>query len=120
MLVDLSFPDFPVDSMVVDRELRVCRIHIGGAFAITSEAPAGEMLGPGIFSVGDWSSLVIRRYDTSTETWCESTHDECGGLKEINEFELTETSAELRGFSRLLGDWSVYSFEAPRQIHYSV
>jgi len=120
MLVDLSFPDFPVDCMDIDWDKRACRIHVKGAFAITSDVPAGEMLGPGIFSVGEWTSLLVRRFDASTETWSESTHEECGGLNEINEFDMTELSVELRGFSRLTGDWSVYSFETPRQVHYSV
>lgn len=96
----LSFPDYPVERMLVTKENKKLIVAVEGAYL---DGCRGKELEKVTLEFTQWDSLLVSLYSGSE--WLSIENEEIGILKDICEFEVTENYYFLRGFSRSSGKW---------------
>lgn len=113
LLKALSFPDFAVEDLIIDRMQKKCELLLEGAY-LDSPTKAKE-LPSGVLYVNGWEQLSVTQFEPSSRNWISTDSDH--KLRDLCEaiFDLDVT---LRGFSPINGLWTEYKFTKPREVRF--
>ena len=107
-LRELSFPDYAVRAFVCDAAARHAAVSVDGAWLADGE---GRAVGPGQLVIVRWTALQVKTFDPRGNYWSSVPAGE--PLKDLCEAEFKSDQVVLRGFSKVSGLWTEFTFSAP-------
>ncbi len=109
MMKHLSFPDCLVEKMELSHGKKHLVVMVDGAWLDLS---GGQALGRGVLYFSDWSELMVRAWDHTTETWSTLEGESIEILRELCEAKFDDKTACLRGFGERSGRWIEWKMDA--------
>jgi hypothetical protein len=108
-LNEISFPDAEVIEFHLDFVRECFKLKCSEAYI--GQTPNGRALLNVVVKIDGFSQMSIREFNDGVFSAVESYADADLALKDICEFLVSKNIVALRGFSRLRGHWTEYTFE---------
>lgn len=103
----LSFPDARVIKSSMNVQNKIFVMDIDNAWL---DEDSGKVLNNVRLHISKWKELIVKKYESESETWINEDNHTNAFLKDICEFEFSLEKLVIKGFSFVNNQWHEWSF----------